>query len=336
MANRKINAAIIGATGLVGRTMIKVLEERRFPVNQLKLVASEQSEGKKLKFKDSEIEVKQLTGAAFEDTDIALFSAGKTISRKFAPIAAKMGCIVIDNSSAWRMEPDIPLIVPEVNSSLLKNHNGIIANPNCSTIQLVVVLKVLHDLFVLKRVVCSTYQSVSGAGQEGIDHLMAEIEGREPEKRISPYQLAYNTAFHTIDSETFFTEEEEKMINETRKIMRLPHLPLAMTCVRVPVLGGHGEAVNVEFENRIDFDKLIETLDQNDGIVVIDDPKQGKYPTPHQASGTDPVYAGRIRKDDSVENGLYVWIVADNLRKGAATNAVQIAEKIVDQDLFDF
>jgi len=317
------NIAIIGATGLVGRTMLKVLEERNFPINNLKLFASRKSAGKKLNFAGKEYTVEEINDNSFQDIDIALFSAGKGTSKKYAPIAASYSCIVIDNSSAWRMVPAIPLVVPEVNKEVLKDYRGIIANPNCSTIQLMLVLKPLQDMYGLKRVVVSTYQSISGAGQSGIDKLKSEIEKKS---EIKPENIAYNTKFHTISDESGFTEEEIKMINETRKILDLPELPIAVTCVRLPILGGHGESVNVELNNEYNIDDIRDLLAHSENLILMDKPLENIYPTPAISKDKDEVFVGRLRIDDSVKNGLYFWVVADNVRKGAATNAVQIAE----------
>lgn len=314
---------MLGASGLVGRTMLKVLEERNFPVGDLKLLASEKSAGTKLKFREKEYTVEAVNENSFNGIDIALFSPGKTASRKWAPIAASAGCIVIDNSSAWRMEEGIPLVVPEVNPHVLKGYKGIIANPNCSTIQMVVPLKAIHKKYGLKRVVVSTYQSISGAGQKGIDKLLSELEGNVNEDK---HKIAFNIMFHEITSRSGFSEEEIKMVNETRKILELPELPVAVTCVRLPVLGGHGESLNIELENSASVDEIRKLMNETYGVILVDLPLEQHYPTPAISDGKDEVFVGRIRKDDSVANGFYLWIVADNVRKGAATNAVQIAE----------
>jgi len=321
-----MHIAIVGATGLVGRTMARVLEERSFPVTSMRLLASARSAGERVNILGSDHIVQALGPASFEGIDVALFSAGGTVSKEYCPVAARSGAVAIDNSSAWRMDPDVPLVVPEVNPDDVRLHHGIIANPNCSTIQLVVALKPLHDAAGIKRVVCSTYQSVSGAGQKGVDQLRDEIQERTPTSRISPHTLAYNAVFHTIDGMGQGSEEEIKMQRETRRILHLPNLPIAVTCVRVPVLGGHGEAVAIEFERPLSADDAREILRRTPGIVVMDDPANNVYPTPRDAANTDPVYVGRIRQDTSVANGILLWVVADNLRKGAATNAVQIAE----------
>jgi aspartate-semialdehyde dehydrogenase len=322
--------AVAGATGLVGRTMLKVLEERNFPVKTLKLLASKRSAGTTMTWKGTTYTVEELTHDSFTGVDIALFSAGGAASKEFAPSAAKAGCVAIDNSSAWRMHKNVPLGVPEVNAHALQKHHGIIANPNCSTIQLVVALKPLHDTFGLKRIVVSTYQSPSGAGNKGVEVLQAELQGKRVESPFSA-QMAYNTVFHTIKEQYGFSEEETKMLNEIRKIMELQDLKIAVTCVRVPTLGGHAESVNIETAEPISPEEIIKTLQAAPGLVIQDEPQNGIYPTPQQSDGRDEVFVGRIRKDDSVENGAYLWVVSDNIRKGAATNAVQIAEKLVEK-----
>ena len=333
----KFNVAVVGATGLVGRTMLKVLESRNFPVDKLSLFASERSAGTILKFKEEDVTVQAINEKSFKNTDIALFSAGKEVSVKYAPIAAKSGCIVIDNGSYWRMDERVPLIVPEVNPESLKNHKGIIANPNCSTIQLVVALKPIQDKFQLKRVVVSTYQSISGAGQKGVDRLIKEIWGTvKEEDKQNKHKIAYNTLFHEITDNSGFSIEEIKMKNEIRKIMILPDLPIAVTCVRLPVLGGHGESVNIETEKDFTVEAIRDLFNNRSDIALIDNPKDEDYPTVHTSRDTDIVYVGRIRKDDSVKYGGYLWVVADNLRKGAATNAVQIAELLVEKQLFEY
>ncbi len=306
--------------------MARVLEERLFPVTTLRMLASARSAGERVNVLGSDHIVQALGPASFEGIDVALFSAGGSVSKEYCPIAARSGAVAIDNSSAWRMDPDVPLVVPEVNPEDVRLHHGIIANPNCSTIQLVVALKPLHDAAGIKRVVCSTYQSVSGAGQKGVDQLRDEIQERTPTSRISPHTLAYNTVFHAIEGMGQGSEEEIKMQRETRRILHLPNLPIAVTCVRVPVLGGHGESVAVEFERPLSANDAREILRNTPGIVVMDDPANNVYPSPRDAANTDPVYVGRIRQDTSVANGILLWVVADNLRKGAATNAVQIAE----------
>jgi aspartate-semialdehyde dehydrogenase len=329
--------AVVGATGLVGRTMIRVLEERNVPHSSLRLFASARSAGTTIHAFGKEVIVEELTEKSFDDVDFALFSAGGASSKVFAPIAAKNGCVVIDNSSAWRMHNDVPLVVPEVNPSALNNHHGIIANPNCSTIQMVVALNPIQQKYGLRRVAVSTYQSVSGAGQKGVDHLMAEIHGNEPEHRISSHPVAFNTVFHTItNSGEGFSEEEIKMIQETRKIMSLSALPVTATCVRVPILGAHGESVNIETEKPFEIEQVRELLATSEGITVMDNPNESVYPTPVFCNDKDEVFVGRIRRDNSVDNGLHLWVVADNLRKGAATNAVQILQMMIDKNLHNF
>jgi len=321
------NIAILGATGLVGRTMLKVLEERNFPINNLKLLASAKSVGTKINFKNSELVVEEVSENAFNGIDIALFSAGKTVSKKWAPIAAEKGCVVIDNSSAWRMDPNIPLVVPEVNSQKVKGYRGIIANPNCSTIQMVVVLNEIFKHYGLKRVIVSTYQSISGAGQKGVDKLLSEIDWKD---NLSASQIAYNTLFHEISDEFGFTEEEIKMINETHKIMELPNLAISVTCVRLPILGGHAESIIIQTEKRTSVEELKEVLSRNKSIIVLDEPLKQVYATPYHSKNRDEIFVSRIREDKTFDNGFYLWVVADNLRKGAATNAVQIAELYLD------
>lgn len=325
--------AIVGATGLVGRTMLEVIGEQGIGYDSLRLFASAASAGKQITSGGHSFTVEELTDQSFDSVDVALFSAGGAISKQFAPIAAAAGCIVIDNSSAWRMDENVPLVVPEVNANDLTEHDNIIANPNCSTIQLVVALKPLHDAFTLRRVVVSTYQSVSGAGQKGVDQLQHEVQGTEPAARITSHTLAYNTVFHGIeaapDEGGAFTEEERKMIRETKRIMHLPDLAIATTCVRVPVLGAHAESVLAEFEQPLPTIEEIRALLANaKGIRVVDDLSSEHYPTPLQQAGADDVAVGRIRRDPSSANGLLFWVVADNLRKGAATNAVQILQAL--------
>lgn len=323
-----MHIAVVGATGLVGRTMIKVLEERGFPVSELTLLASKKSAGKTLTFRNKRYKVQELTENSFQDSgiDIALFSAGGACSKIYAPIAAKAGVIAIDNSSAWRMDKNTPLVVPEVNPEQAFKHKGIIANPNCSTIQLVVALKPLQDKFGIKRVVVSTYQAISGAGQSGVNQLMSEIQGKKPKAPIFPRQAAFNTIFHSFKDDSGYTEEEVKIINETRKIMNLPKLNITATCVRIPTTAAHGESVNFELDKKANSITVLKSLKKGAGIVVIDDFKQDIYPTVLSVGGKDETYVGRIRKDYSAKNTFNMWVVADNLRKGAATNAVQIAE----------
>jgi aspartate-semialdehyde dehydrogenase len=323
---RLFNVAVVGATGLVGRTMVKVLEERSFPVNQLVLLASERSAGKDVVFNGHPVTVHTLEESRFKHIEFALFSAGASVSSEFAPRAVKHGAVVIDNSSAFRMDEEVPLIVPEVNErEAFKNH-GIIANPNCSTIQLVVVLKPLQDAFTIKRVVVSTYQSVTGAGKKGLDQLTSEIANVELREKKFPHPIAYNALPHIdVFFDDGYSKEEWKMMKETSKIMG-EHIKVTATTVRIPVMGGHSESVNIEFEKPCSADEVRAVLRKAPGVVVQDDPKRNVYPMPILAKDRDEVFVGRIRKDDTVKSGINLWIVADNVRKGAATNAVQIAE----------
>ncbi len=326
---KKPNLAIVGATGMVGRTFLKVLEEKNFPFENFYIFASKRSAGSKMTFMGKEYLVEELTETSFDrGIDIALFSAGGDTSLHFAPIAAKAGCVVVDNSSAWRMDENVPLVVPEVNPEDIQWNKGIIANPNCSTIQAVVALKPLHEKYKIKRIVYSTYQAVSGAGNAGYTDLEEGIKGSAPQK--FPHPIAFNCIPH-IDSflDNGYTKEEMKMVNETRKILHAPDLKITATTVRVPVYYGHSESINVEFEHTYDLDELIQLLEKAPGIVVQNDSKNNQYPMPIHAAGTDSTYVGRIRRDESVANGLNLWVVADNIRKGAASNAVQIAELLI-------
>ena len=326
---KKYNVAIVGATGLVGRTFLKVLKERNFPVEKLYLYASARSAGKTVNFVGKDYTVIELKDENIkDDIDVALFSAGGDMSKEYAPKFKAKGAIIVDNSSAWRMEKDIPLVVPEANPEALDGHNGIIANPNCSTIQVMPVLKVLADKYGLKRVIYSTYQAVAGSGQKGIDDLEANLKG-EPSKNY-PHQIAFNLLPH-IDSflDNGYTKEEMKMVEETRKILGLPDLKVTATCVRVPVKMGHAVSVNVELEKSFDLKDVFKAFEEKEGVVVKDDVAKNVYPMPIEAEDTDEVYVGRIRRDESVENGLNLWVVADNIRKGAATNTIQIAETLI-------
>ena len=327
MKNYKV--AIIGATGLVGRTFLKVLKERNFPVEKLYLYASANSAGKKIEFNGTEYTVMELTDENIaNDIDIALFSAGGGVSLEYAPKFKAKGAVVIDNSSAWRMDKNIPLVVPEANPEALKNHPGIIANPNCSTIQVMPVLKVLQEKYGLKRVIYSTYQAVAGSGQKGLNDLEANLKG-EPSKGY-PHQIAFNALPHIdVFLDNGYTKEEEKMINETRKILNLPDLKVTATCVRVPIRFGHAVSVNVELEKPFELEDVINAFEEKEGIIVQNDGKNNIYPMPINAQDTDEVYVGRIRKDFSAENALNLWVVADNIRKGAATNTIQIAETLI-------
>ena len=327
MKNYKV--AIIGATGLVGRTFLKVLKERNFPVEKLYLYASANSAGKKIEFNGTEYTVMELKDENIaNDIDIALFSAGGGVSLEYAPKFKAKGAVVIDNSSAWRMDKNIPLVVPEANPEALKNHPGIIANPNCSTIQVMPVLKVLQEKYGLKRVIYSTYQAVAGSGQKGLNDLEANLKG-EPSKGY-PHQIAFNVLPHIdVFLDNGYTKEEEKMINETRKILNLPDLKVTATCVRVPIRFGHAVSVNVELEKPFELEDVIHAFEEKEGIVVQNDGKNNVYPMPINAQDTDEVYVGRIRKDFSADNALNLWVVADNIRKGSATNTIQIAETLI-------
>lgn len=326
---KKINLAVVGATGMVGRTFLKVLEERNLPIENIYFFSSVRSAGSLIKFNNVEYIVEELNDNSFDrDIDIALFSAGGSTSEKFAPIAAKKGCVVIDNSSAWRMDPTVPLVVPEVNSKDIEWNKGIIANPNCSTIQAVVALKPLHDKYGIKRIVYSTYQAVSGAGMNGSKDLENGLKGQAPQK--FPHSIANNVLPHIdVFLPDGYTKEEVKMINETRKILNDQNIKITATAVRVPVFNSHSESINVELKKPFDLEELRELLKNSPGIIVQDDPANNIYPLAINATGHDETFVGRIRRDDSVENGLNLWVVADNIRKGAATNAVQIAEELI-------
>jgi aspartate-semialdehyde dehydrogenase len=322
--------AVVGATGLVGSTMLSVLEQRITVDFELIPVASESSIGRKVRFRNKEIGVVSMQHCISQKPDIALFSAGGTISLEYAPQFKNIGCTVIDNSSAWRMHHDVKLIVPEVNGNLLTRDDKIIANPNCSTIQLVLVLKVIHELYRLKRVVVSTYQSVSGSGYKGMEQLANERSGKASTVKAYPHTIDKNL-IPRIDVvlDNAYTKEEMKIIEESRKILSLPELKITATAVRVPVEGGHSESVNIETELTPDLSLIRQKLAESEGLIVMDNPGEDVYPMPLMAKGRDEVFVGRIRKDESVSNGLNLWIVADNLRKGAATNAVQIAERLL-------
>ena len=326
---KKYNIAIVGATGMVGRTFLKVLEEVNLPAESYTLLASSRSAGKKMTFLGKEYEVQELTENSFDGMDIALFSAGGSTSEKFAPIAASKGCLVIDNSSAWRMDPEVPLVVPEVNPEDIKKHKGIIANPNCSTIQAMVALRPLQLKYGIKRIVYSTYQAVSGAGLGGYNDLKNGINGEPPKKFNHPI---FNNCLPQIDVflPNGYTKEEMKMVNETRKILGDDNMKITATTVRVPVFDCHSESINVELEKPFDLKELRECLENAPGLVVQDDIENCVYPMACTAVGTNETYVGRIRRDESVENGVNLWVVADNIRKGAATNAVQIAQKYIE------
>jgi len=328
--------AVAGATGLVGSRMLQVLEQRNFPVKSLKPLASERSRGKTIRFRGEDIPVEVLAEDSFKGVDVALFSAGGGTSKRFAPFAAKDGCVVVDNSSAWRMDPDVPLVVPEVNPDDVKWHKGIIANPNCSTIQMVVVLKPLHDAAKIERVVVSTYQAVSGAGVKALEEMKEQIQavldGREPVCKVFPHPIAFNCIPQIPQSDAFtengYTSEEMKMVNETKKIMGDDSIRVTATTVRVPVHTGHSECVNIETQRKLTAQKAREILAKAPGIVVMDDPAAQIYPLAIHAEGKGETFVGRIREDISQSRGLDMWIVSDNLLKGAALNAVQIAEII--------
>ena len=326
--------AVVGATGMVGRVMLQVLEERNFPITEIIPVASERSIGKTIEYKGKEYRIVSMQDAVEMRPDIAVFSAGGETSKQWAPKFAEVGTTVIDNSSAWRMDPDRPLIVPEINADILTTNDKIIANPNCSTIQLVMVLNPLHKKYGIKRVVISTYQSVTGTGKDAVEQLNGEIEGRDVAK-VYPYQIFKNALPHcdVFDEETGYTKEELKLIREPRKIMRVDEMNITATAVRVPVQGGHSESVNIEFENDFDLVEVRKLLSDQEGVTVQDNPDTNTYPMAFYSEGKDDVFVGRIRRDMSQPNTLNCWIVADNLRKGAATNAVQIAEYLVKNKL---
>lgn len=329
---RKPNIAVVGATGVVGSTFLKVLEERDFPFENIYLMASAKSAGKKITFKGKEYTVEELTEHSFDKPiDIALFSAGGGTSAKFAPIAAQHGTTVVDNSSQWRMDKDVPLVVPEVNPEDIAANKGIIANPNCSTIQAVVALKPLQDKYGIKRVVYSTYQAVAGSGLKGINDLKNGIEGNDEPLQAYAHQIAYNCLPHIdVFLENGYSKEEMKMVNETHKILHDDNIGVTATTVRVPVYYGHSESINIELEKPFEIEDIFELFRNAPGIVLQDDLENNVYPLATEAAGTDPVYVGRIRRDFSVENGINLWCVADNVRKGAATNAIQIAEKLLE------
>jgi aspartate-semialdehyde dehydrogenase len=338
--SRKFNVAVVGATGAVGNEMIRILEERDFPINELHLLASARSEGNVLDFKNKPVMVQKLTEDSFQGIDIALFSAGGGRSLEFCPIAAASGAVCVDNSSAWRMDPEIPLVVPEVNPQDIAQYTnkGIIANPNCSTIQMVVPLKPLHDFAGIKRVVVSTYQAVSGSGQKAIEELRVQtgelLNGRPATNDVYPHQIAFNCLPHIdIFLDNGYSREEMKMVNETKKIMGDDKIRVTATTVRVPVFYGHSESINVETEKKVTVEKARELFSGFPGLKVIDDLSDNAYPMPIDVAGQDLTYVGRIREDETIENGLNLWVVADNLRKGAATNAVQIAEILAEKYL---
>ncbi len=330
--------AIVGATGLVGQEFIKILEQRNFPMSSISLLASDRSAGKKLFVNHREIAVKETVPESFDEIDIALFSAGAETSRYFSPIAAQSGTVVVDNSSAFRMDPNVPLVVPEINPEDIKLHKGIIANPNCSTIQMVVALYPLHKVNPIKRIIVDTYQSVSGiGGPAAIEELTTQarqiLNGQNTTPHVFPHQIAFNI-LPEIDVflDNGYTKEEWKMVEETRKIMHADDIAITATCVRVPVFTGHSEAIHIEFSHSMSPDEARRILAQAPGVKILDDPLVSLYPQPWSATGTDEVFVGRIRQDASQSNGLVMWVVADNLRKGAALNAIQIAEEMIKRD----
>lgn len=340
MAKKKFNVAVAGATGAVGNQMIECLEERNFPVKSIRFLASSRSAGKTLRFRGDSVPVEEMTGKSFKDVDIALFSAGGGTSLEFSPIAAKAGCVVIDNSSAWRMDPDVPLVVPEVNPHAVAGYKkkGIIANPNCSTIQMVVALNPIHRKCRIKRIVVSTYQAVSGTGKKAIhelyDQTRAMINFLDYKNNVYPHRIAFNCLPHIdVFLDNGYTKEEMKMVHETRKILEDSSIGVTATTVRVPVFFGHSESVNIETEKYISADKVKALLKKAPGVKVVDDVGKKIYPLPIDAAGQDLTLVGRIRQDESIENGINMWVVADNIRKGAATNAVQIAEILAEKYL---
>lgn len=341
----KYNVAVVGATGAVGIEMMSILEERNFPIKDIKLLASKRSAGKTFEFKGETVVIEEATPESFNDVQIAFFSAGGSISKALAPEAVKRGCVVVDNSSAFRMEDDVPLVVPEVNPEDIKLHNGIIANPNCSTIIMVVPLKPLHDLCPIERIVVSTYQAVSGAGAKGMDELSkqvdAYVQGEEIKANILPvasldnhYQVAFNVIPQVdVFAEGGYTKEEWKMVNETQKMFHNNSIKITCTTVRLPVFRSHSESVNIEFKEKVSKEQVIEALENASGVVVLDDIDNQKYPMPLDVSGKDDVYVGRIREDNSISTGVNLWIVGDQIRKGAALNAIQIGECLIKEDL---
>ncbi len=329
---KSYHVAIVGATGMVGQEFIKVLQQRNFPLASVSLYSSDRSAGKKLYFGHQEIEVRETAPESFQSVDIALFSAGSEISRYFAPIAARSGALVIDNSASFRMEPKVPLVVPEVNPEDIKSHQGIIANPNCSTIQMVVAVHPLHKVNPIKRIVVSTYQSVSSTGAAAMEELTTQaklvLDGQNVVPHVYPHQIGFNL-LPEIDVflDSGYTKEEWKMVEEPRKIMHAPDMAISATCVRVPVFIAHSEAVNLEFTDPMSPEDARQILSKARGVKVLDDPSVSLYPMPWLAAGSDDVYVGRIRTDASHPRGLVMWVVSDNLRKGAALNAIQIAEE---------
>jgi len=330
----KYNLAVVGATGAVGQEIIEILEERKFPVDNLKLIASKKSEGKKITFLNRKIKVESIENGIFEDIDIALFSIDSNLSKKYAPQAVKEGAVVIDNSNAFRMDDSVPLVVPEINANKINEHQGIIANPNCSTIQLVMAIKPIFNKYGLKRVIVNTYQAVSGTGKRAISELEQQIKDyidkNEIKSEVYPYQIAFNLLPHIDEfQENKYTKEEMKVVKETRKILDDKEIPITATAVRVPVFNGHGESVNIETEVSYLIDDIKNSIDKMENVKLVDNINENKYPMPIMVENEDEVMVGRIRRDYSKKNALNMWIVANNLRKGAALNAVQIAEKMI-------
>lgn len=334
---RKYNVAVVGAMGAVGQQMLKILERRSFPIKELIPLDISSNVSKEIVFNGKTLEIKEAKAGAFKDVDIALFSAGEEASLQLAPIAVSEGCKVIDNSSTWRMDDNVPLVIPEVNPEALKNNKGIIANPNCTTVQMLVALKPIHDLYTIKRIVVSTYQAVSGSGQKAIEELENQsnqyVNNEEITNNVYPYQILFNAIPH-VDTflENGYSKEEMKMINETHKILD-PSIKVSPTTVRIAVYRGHSESINIETEKPMDVFRVKDLLSKSKGIMLVDNLEQKLYPMAIDCRDKDEVLVGRIRKDESVENGLNMWVVADNLLKGAALNAVQIAEKMVEMDL---
>lgn len=340
MSDKTFNVAVAGATGAVGNQMITCLEDRSFPVKSIKFLASHRSAGRKLRFKGDTVVVEEMTEDSFKGVDIALFSAGGSTSKQFAPIAAESGCVVVDNSSQWRMDPDVPLVVPEVNPHAIAQYTkkGIIANPNCSTIQMVVPLKPIHQKFEIKRVVVSTYQAVSGTGKKAIDELFdqtrAIVNFRESENKVYPHRIAFNCLPHIdVFLDNGYSKEEVKMVNETRKILEDDSIGITATTVRVPVFYSHSESVNIETHQPISAAEVRTLLEKEPGVMVVDDLEKNLYPLAIDAAGRDEIFVGRIREDESIPNGINMWVVSDNIRKGAATNATQIAEVLAKEYL---
>jgi len=335
---QKYNVAVLGATGMVGKVMIQVLEERNFPIDKFLPLASSRTAGTTVKFKGKEYTVEEAKPESFKGIDIGLFSAGAKVSKVFAPEAAKAGAVIIDNTSQFRMDPEVPLIVPEINAHALKKHKGIIANPNCSTAQMVLPLKPIYDAVGIKRIVVSTYQSTSGWGKEAVEELKeqskAVLEGGKVDVKYLPRQIAFNCFPHIdVFLDNGYTKEEMKMVNETRKIFEDDSIAITATCVRIPVMIGHSEAVNIETKKKISIEKVKDLISKFPTVKVVDDPSKALYPTPIDSEGIDDTLVGRIREDISVKNGIDLWVVSDNLRRGAATNAVLIAEKMMEMNL---